>query len=96
MGRRKKPPIADRDEVLAVITSIMRREMTEEAVRKVAGGEERVQVPPKISEVCKAAEMLGRELGLFEGKEEAHDEAAHAEVLCALIELRERLRGGGA
>lgn len=54
MTRRKPTPIASRDEVLQVFTSIMRGEMTEESPRR-AGSEERIASPPKISERCKAA-----------------------------------------
>ena len=71
MSRRKKPPIAVADEVLAAMTSVLRGEMTEESTRKVPGGEERVAVPPKISERIKAAEFLGKQYGLFERREEA-------------------------
>lgn len=55
MSKRKPGPIADGDEVLTLFTNVMRGKLTEEAVRKVGGVEERVQVPPKLSDMVKAA-----------------------------------------
>lgn len=70
MARRKKNDIAEKEEVLQVFTSIMRGEMTDEPLRRVPSGEEHPVSPPKIAERCKAAELLGKQYGLFEKKEE--------------------------
>lgn len=52
------PTIADEQEVLAAITSIMRRDTPEDR--------------PKVAEVTKAAELLGKHYGLFDsGRKEA-------------------------
>ena len=62
---RDQPDIATPEEVLVTITQIMRGAMTETATRKGAGGEESVQLPPKVSERSRAAELLGKRYGLF-------------------------------
>ncbi len=92
MPRRKNPPIADRDEVLQTFTSIMRGEMLEESARR-SGTEERIASPPKISERCKAAELLGKQLGLFEKKEDIQPKG---EVAQAIRQVLEQLRNGHA
>ena len=54
----KKEPssIATEEEVLTVFTSIMRGELPDDK--------------PKVAEVSKAAELLGKHYGLFDGKRE--------------------------
>ena len=92
MPRRKNPPIADKDEVLQTFTSIMRGEMLEESARR-SGAEERTASPPKISERCRAAELLGKQLGLFEKKEDIQPKG---EVAQAIRQVLEQLRNGHA
>ncbi len=65
MGRRR---VANEQEVLALFTSIMRGETGDYVVPK--SGEEVVPVPPKLGDRVHAAELLGRQLGLFSGKAE--------------------------
>lgn len=97
MPKKRPLPIADRDEVLRTFTSIMRGEMTEETVRKTAGTEERVAAPPKISERCKAAELLGKQYGLFDRREEVQPKGdTVAAMRAALEKLHDELADGGA
>lgn len=83
MAERKRSGIASKTEVLQTFTSIMRGEMTE-------GG---AGVPPKISERCKAAELLGKQYGLFDRKEELQPKA---DVIHEIREALERLHDGHA
>lgn len=97
MSKRKKPTIAVPSEVLETMTSVLRGEMTEESTRKVAGGEERIAVPPKISERIKAAEFLGKQYGLFEHREEASPKTElSGEILRMMEEMHGRSGGGSA
>ena len=68
--------VARRDEVLAALTRILRREATESAIVPTlcADGKVRytertdtrvVEIPPKISDVNRAADLLGRRCGLW-------------------------------
>ena len=61
MPRKKPPLIAGREEVLQTFTSIMRGEMTEASLRRSGGDDQRILTPPKISERCNAAELLGKQ-----------------------------------
>ena len=79
---RDQPDVATPEEVLVTITQIMRGAMTETATRKGAGGEESVQLPPKVSERSRAAELLGKRYGLFTEKEA---ESRPREEIAALI-----------
>ncbi|MBQ8654390.1 MAG: terminase small subunit [Clostridia bacterium] len=91
------PPVATPDEVLETFTRIMRGEVTDTVIRKGKGGEETVQVPPKVSERCKAAELLGKRFGLFTEKDQAavpRDETARA--ISQALEKLIRERGNGS
>ena len=89
------PEVATPQEVLITLTQIMRGDMTETAVRKAAGGEESIQLPPKISERSKAAEMLGKRYGLFTDKDHAAQpkEEVVMQIEAALQKLMEEARG---
>lgn len=80
--------VARRDEVLAALTRILRREATESAIVTTrervptlcADGKVRytertdtrvVEIPPKISDVNRAADLLGRRCGLWDEPREA-------------------------
>ena len=95
MTRKKPAPIADEQELLRTVTSLVRGEMTEEATRKVGGTEERIQVPPKISERLKGLELMGKYYGLFEKKEESRQEEGDTarRVMALLAEMHERSNG---
>lgn len=85
MAETKRAAIAGKREVLQTFTSIMRGEMTE------GGGGS----PPKISERCKAAELLGKQYGLFDRKEELQPKAdVVVEIRLALEQLHERHASG--
>lgn len=82
MGKRR---IAPEKEVLALFTAIMRGEITDYAVRKVAGGEELIPVPPKVSDRSHAAELLAKRYGLFTDRgEQMQPKSALAEEIQAL------------
>ena len=68
MARRKKPPIASGDEVLAMFTAIMRGEISERQVKTSPKGEEVTESTAKVSERSHAAELLSRQFGLFGGE----------------------------
>lgn len=65
MARRKKPPIASGDEVLAMFTAIMRGEISERQVKTSPKGEEITESTAKVSERSHAAELLSKQFGLF-------------------------------
>ncbi|MGN1020561.1 MAG: hypothetical protein ACI4O7_09295 [Aristaeellaceae bacterium] len=92
---RDQPAIATPEEVLVTITQIMRGAMTETATRRVAGGEEAIQLPPKVSERSRAAELLGKRYGLFAEKEaEAQPREEIARLIGeALAEMKAEKRG---
>ena len=77
MGKRR---LATEREVMETFTEIMRGEMTEESDRKG----ETVLLRPKISERCKAAELLGKQMGLFDRKEEMKKTAISDELMALL------------
>ena len=83
--------VARRDEVLAALTRILRREATESAIVTTrervptlcADGKVRysertdtrvVEIPPKISDVNRAADLLGRRCGLWNEEPEPSGE----------------------
>ncbi len=81
MAEHKRASVASKTEVLQTFTSIMRGEMTEG----------NANTPPKISERCKAAELLGKQYGLFDRKEELRPKAdVIHEIRQALEQLHER------
>ncbi len=86
MTRKKAEPVANRDEVLAQLTRILRREESDSVIltdkRKerwmdedghthmVEQSDSRVvQAPPKLADVNKAAELLGRYYSLYNDKQ---------------------------
>ena len=89
------PDVATPQEVLVTLTQIMRGDMTETAVRKSGGSEEAIQLPPKISERSKAAEMLGKRYGLFSDKDHSAQprEEIVLEIEAALKKLMEDASG---
>lgn len=87
MAQRKRASIATKREVLQFVTSIMRGE-TEEG----SGAS-----PPKPAERCRAAELLGKQYGLFDRKEEVQPKGdVAAEIRLELKRMHERLTGRGA
>lgn len=85
MSEKGLNPVADEQEVLATFTGIMRGQVLEESFRKVNGADERVMTPPKISEMCKAAELLGKHYGLFDRKEESRQDGEVTREIMALL-----------
>lgn len=97
MAKRKQRSIAEEQEIKEVFTRIMRGEMLEETIRKGSSGEERITTPPKISERCKAAELLGKQLGLFDRKEELQPKGdVSSQIRQALKELHDRAETGSS
>lgn len=86
--RTTEPDIATPEEVLRTFTQIMRGELTEPSGRKSASGEETL-LPPKVSERCKAAELLGKRYGLFSERDAGGRPKAElaAEIEAALQEM---------
>lgn len=76
MPRTKKPPIADRDEILATITRILRGEPSP------ADG----ATLPKVAEQVRAAELLGKQYGLFEKRDDSRIRPALSEALRRTLE----------
>ena len=110
--------VARKDEVLAALTRILRREATESAIVTTrervptlcADGKVRysertdtrvVEIPPKISDVNRAADLLGRRCGLWDEAPETRGEAvcivddviSTGESLYALEALVESAKG---
>lgn len=94
MARRKKPPIASGDEVLAMFTAIMRGEISERQVKTSPKGEEVTESTAKVSERSHAAELLSRQFGLFGGGETRTDCGAAEEI--ERMAQRMLARGGDA
>lgn len=94
--RDQPQDIATPEEVLVTLTQIMRGDMTETATRRISGSEETVQVPPKVSERSRAAEMLGKRYGLFSEKEAAAQpkEEIAAMIAQAIEDIRKEHRRG--
>ena len=94
--RDQPQDIATPEEVLVTLTQIMRGDMTETATRRISGSEETVQVPPKVSERSRAAEMLGKRYGLFSEKEAAArpKEEIAAMIAQAIEDIRKEHRRG--
>lgn len=66
LSKAHEKRIADGDEVLATLTAIMRGERTGKTLRGVGMGEQVVSdIEPSISEITKAAELLGKRHRLF-------------------------------
>ena len=82
-GRRKRV-VADRDEVLATFTRIMRGETHDADAPQ-----------PKVAEQAKAAELLGKHYGIFDGQEEPPIPSGGVaeEIRKALRALREEKDG---
>ena len=94
---RDQPDIATPEEVLVTITQIMRGTMTETATRKGAGGEESIQLPPKVSERSRAAELLGKRYGLFSERDAGEPSAEVAGLIeAAMQSIAQEHEQGGA
>ncbi|PSL42138.1 phage terminase small subunit [Planomicrobium soli] len=67
----KKDSIAEQDEILQFLTSVVRGKASGTALVGLGMGEQSVdQVPPTIAERTKAAELLGKRYALFTDKQE--------------------------
>lgn len=67
----KKESIAEQDEVLQYLTSIMRGEYTEETLRGIGEGEQVIDdIAVSAKDRIKAAELLGKRYSLFTDKKE--------------------------
>lgn len=87
LGKRRPRGVASPEEVLRVMTQIMRGDMGEDGTG-----------PPKVAERSKAAEMLGKRYGLFGDKEALpppRPEAAD-EIDAMMKQVMERYESGGA
>ena len=69
MAKKESELIADQDEVLKYLTSVMRGESQASVLaRNGIGADEVIEKPPDEKERLKAAELLGRRYGLYTDK----------------------------
>ena len=69
MAEKEDSLIADQDEVLKYLTSVMRGESYSSVLAKQAfGAEEVIEKPPDESQRLRAAELLGKRYGLYTEK----------------------------
>lgn len=69
MADKKSKLIADQDEVLQYLTSVLRGETSSSVLaRTEIGSEEVIEKPPDEKERLKAAELLGKRYGLYTDK----------------------------
>lgn len=67
----KKKSIAEQDEVLQYLTSVMRGEQTEQTLRGVGGGAQTIDdIEVDAAKRIKAAELLGKRYGVWTDKQE--------------------------
>lgn len=72
MAEKESKLIADQDEVLKYLTSVLRGESQSSVLaRNFEGGEDVIEKPPDEKERLKAAELLGKRYGLYTEKVEA-------------------------
>lgn len=86
----EKGQVAPEYEVLETLTKIMRREVTEDCVVKLKGDDkaeyaETVSVRPKLADVIRAAELLGKSYGMF--SERIEGSIALPLIICGEDEL---------
>lgn len=75
LDKLKQPAIADAEEILTYLTSVMRKESEAEVLARDELGAERVILKhPDEKEAMKAAELLGKRYGLWEKKQDAESE----------------------
>lgn len=69
MSEKEKKLIADQDEVLRYLTSVMRGESVSSVLGRIETGADRVmQKPPDEKDRLKAAELIGKRYNLFTDK----------------------------
>jgi phage terminase small subunit len=69
MAEKEKQLIADQDEVLKYLTSVLRGESSSSVLaRNMVGAEDVIVKPPDEKERLKAAELLGKRYGLYSDK----------------------------
>lgn len=75
MEKIRKPTIAEAEEVLEYLTSVLRGESKSHVLAREYNGAERViEKPPDEKEKLKAAELLGKRYGIWDKKPEADTE----------------------
>jgi phage terminase small subunit len=75
MAKLASPVIADAEEILSYLTSVMRKESEAEVLARDELGAERViKKHPDEKEAMKAAELLGKRYGLWDKKQDAEQE----------------------
>ena len=75
MDKLKKSTIADAEEILSYLTTVMRKESEAEVLARDELGAERVILKhPDEKEAMKAAELLGKRYGLWDKKQDAEPE----------------------
>lgn len=92
--RKAKTAIAEESELLEALTRILRREETEDSVVKLrqnVNGDseeftETVRIRPKLSDVLRAAELLGKHYGSF--GERIEGSVALPLIICGEDELK--------
>lgn len=76
MAEKKSALIADQDEVLKYLTSVLRgNSQSSVLARNEMGGEDVIEKPPDESQRLKAAELLGKRYGLYTEKIDADVDA---------------------
>ena len=85
--------IADVQEVMEYLSSVMRREKTESVIVKRNDGTEVVKVPAKLSDANKAAELLGKRYSIFSERLNIEGNIELTQEQTALSEILQELRG---
>lgn len=77
MDQKDKERIASQDEVLKYLTSIMRGEQTEQTLRGVGEGEQRIDdIEVSAKDRIKAAELLGKRYAIWTDKKDLNGNVA--------------------
>lgn len=75
MEKIKRPTIAEAEEVLEYLTSVLRGESRSHVLAREYNGAERViEKPPDEKEKLRAAELIGKRYGLWDKKQDAETE----------------------
>ncbi|QBK26732.1 terminase small subunit [Ureibacillus thermophilus] len=78
MKELKSQRIADQQEILETLTSVLRGEARAATLVGVGGGEEEIntEMPPTMSERIKAAELLGKRYAMWTDKQDVNVQGA--------------------
>lgn len=75
MEELKTERVADQQEIMELLTSIVRGEATASTLIGVGGGAERIErdMPPTMTERVRAAELLGRRYAMWTDRQQVED-----------------------